>query len=334
MEIVVGTSGFTELGRYLSRLLPQARIRFADGAALGGLVREADILIPSMARVDESVLDQAPRLLLIQQWGAGLEGVDVAAATRRGIPVANVPTRGTGNAISVAEWCVMAALALARRLDEARANARAGSPWGAPAGLSLWGRVAGIVGLGGIGQALAPMLRALGMRVRAVKRSPQPELARTLGLEALGSMEQLDDLLSVSDFVFVALPVTQETRGLMDARRLAAMKPGSYLINAARGALVDEEALLRALDSGHLAGAALDVFAQEPAPAGHPLVCHPRVLATAHVAGVTDLSYADIARRVADNIRRVLAGELPEPCVNPEVRRRGAAAGGPAGEGR
>lgn len=334
MRILVGTTGFPEVGHYLSRLLPQAQIRFADGLALGSLLGEADVLIPAMARVDEAVLEQAPRLLLIQQWGAGLEGVDVAAATRRGIPVANVPTRGTGNAISVAEWCVMAALVLARRLDEARANARAASPWGAPAGLSLWGRVAGIVGFGGIGQALAPMLRALGMGVRAVKRSPQPELARARGLDWLGGMDRLEDLLATSDFLFLAVPATPETRGLIGARELAAMKPGSYLINAARGALVDEAALLQALDSGHLAGAALDVFVQEPPPADHPLLSHPRVLATAHVAGVTDVSYADIARRVADNIRRVQAGELPEPCVNPEAWRRRAPGARRAGEGR
>lgn len=322
MRVVVASPAFHAIGTYLPRFLPEADVAFADAASLLRLVEDADVLVPSMARVDEALLRRARRVRLIHQWGAGLEGVDLEAATRLGIPVANVPTAGTANAESVAEWCVMAALVLARRLDEARAVARAASPWGGPAGLALTGRTAGIVGFGGIGTVLAPRLRALGMRLRAVKRSPDPKLAERFGLEWLGSMDQLMQLLAESDFVFLALPVTPDTRGLIGRRELAAMRPGAFLINPARGSLIDEAALLAALDGGHLGGAAVDVYATEPPPPDHPLLRHPRVIATPHIAGVTDASYTDIARHVAANIRRVQAGRLPVPCANPEVRPR------------
>ena len=319
MLIVVASPAFGAIRAHLGRVLPEARIVFADARTLPEWVEQADVLIPSMARIDAELLNRASRLALIHQWGAGLEGVDLDAATRAGIPVANVPTGESANADSVAEWCVMAALVLARRLDEARANARAASPWGEPAGMSLLGRRAGIVGFGGIGQALAARLRPFGMRLCAVRRHPQPGQAAAFGLEWLGSFDRLDELLSSSDFVFLAVPVTPQTQNLMGRRELFLMRAGAFLINAARGALVDEAALLEALDSGHLGGAALDVLRQEPPAPDHPLLRHPKALVTAHVAGVTDASYTDIARRVAANVRRVQAGLLPEPCANPSV---------------
>lgn len=322
MLVLVASPGFAEIRPYLNRLLPEAEVQFADRQSLDGLAAQADILIPAMARVDEALLKGARRLRLIQQWGAGLEGVDLAAATRLGIPVANVPTAGTANADSVAEWCVMVAMVLARRLDEARANARAGSPWGQPHGMALLGRQAGIVGFGGIGRALAPRLKAMGMKVSAVTRRPEPGLEQAWGLGWLGGMQELDRLLKESDFVFLAVPAAEGTVGLINRERLRIMKPGAFLINAARGALVDEVALLQALDRGQLGGAAVDVLAQEPPAPGHPLSRHPRVVATPHIAGVTDASYADIARHVAANIRRVLSRQLPVPCANPEVRPR------------
>jgi len=322
--VVVASPAFYALGPHLTRCLPEAQVVSAEPARLRELVARARVLIPSMARIDASLLEAAPELLLVHQWGAGLEGVDLEAATRLGIPVANVPTAATANADSVAEWCVMAILALARRLDEARANARAAGPWGMPAGVSLRDKVVGIVGFGGIGRALAARLRPFGVRLRAVRRRPDSAEAHAWGLEWVGSLQRLDQLLEESDFVVLAVPATPETRGIMGAARLARMKPGSYLINPARGALVDEQALLRALEQGPLAGAALDVLSQEPPPPDHPLLNHPKVLLTAHVAGVTHDSYAGIARRVADNIRRVQAGLLPEPCANPSVKLRRA----------
>ena len=320
--MLVASRAFAVVRSYLLRELPEAEVVFAGPDALADEVARAEVLIPSMARIGPEVLARASRLALIHQWGAGLEGVDLEAATRAGIPVANVPTAGTANADSVAEWCVMAALALARRLDEARAHARAGSPWGEPAGQCLLGRRAGIVGFGGIGRALAARLRPFGMRVCAVRRRPQPEEAAAFGLEWQGPMERLDELLAQSDFVFLALPATAETRHLIGRAQLERMRAGAFLINAARGTLVDEAALLEALDAGRLAGAALDVLQREPPDPGHPLLHHSRVLVTAHVAGVTDASYTDIARHVARNVRRVQQGLLPEPCANPAVRPR------------
>lgn len=316
VRIVIAGTGFPLIRSHLAEAMPEATIVAADPAALRRDGEAGEVLIPTMSRVDGALMDRISGLRLVQQWGAGLEGVDVAAATARGIAVANVPTPGTGNAESVAEWCVLAALALSRRLAEAQEVVRAGTGWGVPLGRALLGRTAGLVGLGGIGIALAERLRPFGMRLVAVKRRPDPELARRLGLAWLGGMDELPRLLGESDVLFLCTPVTEETRELVGERALATIRPGALLVNPARGGLVDEAALLRSLDGGRLAGAALDVFRDEPLPAASPLRAHPRVLATAHVAGVTDASYRGIARRLAENARRAPAGGPYESCVN------------------
>ncbi len=316
VRIVVAGTGFPLLRSQLAETMPEATVVAVDPAVLRRAGAAGEVLIPTMARVDGALMDRVAGLRLVQQWGAGLEGVDVAAASARGIAVANVPTPGTGNAESVAEWCVMTALALSRRLAESERVVRAGTGWGVPMGRALLGRTAGIVGLGGIGIALAERLRPFGARLVAVKRRPDPALAARLGLAWLGGADRLGDLLAESDVLFLCTPVTEATRELIDARALAAVRPGAILVNPARGGLVDEAALLRALDDGRLAGAALDVFRDEPLPTSSPLLAHPNVLATPHVAGVTDVSYRGIARSLAANARRAPAGGPYDHCVN------------------
>src|SRR5262249_35986109 len=158
----------------------------------------ADVLIPAMSRIDDELMDRIEGLRLIQQWGAGLEGVDIEAASRRQIAVANVPSAGTGNAESVAEWCVMAAIAVSRRLPVAQELIRGGKGWGGPMGRALLGRTAGIIGLGGIGQALAQRLGPFGMRLIGIKRDPAADLARRLAMEWIGGPDRLEDLLRQS----------------------------------------------------------------------------------------------------------------------------------------
>ncbi|HUY51326.1 MAG TPA: NAD(P)-dependent oxidoreductase [Streptosporangiaceae bacterium] len=297
---------------FLREAAPQARIEVTDLSSAGQLA--AEVVVPLMTRIDGAVMDRVTGLRLIHQWGAGLEGVDVAAATERGIAVGNVPSTASGNADSVAEWCVMAALALSRRLPGLQQSIRETAVWGGPLGQAMLGRTAGIIGLGGIGQALAARLAPFGMRLMAVTR--RPDAARAVAVDWLRGMDGLPELLEHSDYVFVCLPLTEDTAGVVDAGALARMRPTAFLCNVGRGGLVDEPALLAALAGNQLAGAALDVFAREPVPAASPLLAEPRVLATPHIAGVTDVSYAATARYLAEVIRRLAARQPLGHCVN------------------
>lgn len=315
-RVVVAGTGFPAVRQHLLEVLPKVQLELIDPAVLRRDGVSADVLIPSMSRIDGELMDRIQGLRLIQQWGTGLEGVDVLAATRRGIAVARVPTAGTGNAESVAEWCVMVAIAVSRLLPEADRMIRAGKSWGEPRGLALLGRTAGIVGMGGIGQALAMRLRPFGMRLLGIKRKAEPGLAERLGMEWIGGPKRLPDLLRQSDYLFLCVPLSEETRSLIDAAALALLPPQACIVNAGRGGLVDQAALLKALAAGRLRGAGLDVFEQEPLPPSSALLERPEVVATPHIAGVTDVSYRGIARRVAANIHRLFAGEALHSCVN------------------
>jgi len=309
-------TGFTAVRQFLIEALPGARLDQVEGKTLRAKGHAADVMLPAMSRIDGALMDRIEGLRLIQQWGAGLEGVDIAAASERKIAVANVPTPGTGNAESVAEWCVMAAIAISRRLPLAQDNIRAGGTWGTPLGRALMGRTAGIIGLGGIGQALAARLRPFGMRLIGLQRRPEVALADRLGMEWIAGPDRLAELLRRSDYLFLCMPLSEHTRHLIDETALAMLPPQACIINAARGGLLSHQAMLRALDEGRLMGAGLDVFEQEPLDPASPLLGRPDVVATSHIAGVTDVSYRGIARGVATNIVRILAGEAPHNCVN------------------
>jgi phosphoglycerate dehydrogenase-like enzyme len=178
-----------------------------------------------------------------------------------------------------------------------------------PLGTSLFGRRALIVGLGRVGQALARRLKDLGMEVAAIKAHPDPALAEALGLIELAGPEALHRLLGASDFVAATLTANPSTVGMFDRAAFAAMRPGAFLVNVGRGSVVDEAALLAALDAGHLGGAGLDVFAAEPPAPDNPLLRHPLVVATPHIGGVTEQSFAAIGRKLAANIERLRRGE-------------------------
>lgn len=309
-------TGFAAVRQFLIDALPGARLDQVEVPVLREKGHAADVLLPAMSRIDGPLMDQIHGLRLIQQWGAGLEGVDVDAASERGIAVANVPTPGTGNAESVAEWCVMAAISVSRRLPLAQETIRTGGTWGTPLGRALMGRTAGIVGLGGIGQALASRLRPFGMRLIGLRRIPDPVLAERLGMEWIGGPERLPELLRQSDYLFLCAPLTGSTRNLIDAAALAMLPRQACIVNAARGGLINHQAMLRALEEGRLMGAGLDVFEQEPLDPGSPLLARRDVVATSHIAGVTDVSYSGIGRRVAANIVRIMDGKPPHNCVN------------------
>ncbi|MGH3883870.1 MAG: NAD(P)-dependent oxidoreductase [Pseudonocardiaceae bacterium] len=310
-------AGYTAIGDYLRQVLPEAGVELVAPHSLLENDRDATVLVPVMSRISGAVMDRIAGLRLIQQWGAGLEGVDIDAATARGIAVANVATTGTGNAESVAEWCVMAAIAASRRLPQLERVIRDGSRWGGPIGRAMWGKTAGVVGLGGVGQALVQRLMPFGMDVLAATRRPDPQTATRLGLAWLGGLAELPVLLARSDYLFLCLPLNEQTHGLIDAHALALLPDQACVINAGRGGLLDHEALLDALAGGRLVGAGLDVFDREPLDPRAPLLTRADIVATPHIAGVTDAAYHGVATRVADNIRRLLAGETLHDCVNP-----------------
>ena len=271
-----------------------------------------DVLIPTMCQVTKEMLENSDGLRLIQQCGAGLEGVDLTAARQRDIPVANVPTDRCGNADSVAELGIFLMIGLSRDL-RGMAKSLANRRMGEPRGKSLCGCTVGIVGLGGIGRALIKRLKPFNVDLIGIKRKNPRAAMKELGLKWVGAADDLKILLKKSDFVVLCLPVTAESKDLMNHETFACMRSDSFLINLSRGGLVDPDALRNALASGRIAGAGLDVFWEEPPDPNDPIFLY-NVLATPHIAGSTDVSMRGIVRVVAENIRRVEKNMKPLYC--------------------
>lgn len=310
MRVIIASGGFPHAGPLLRERLPNDQVDYCAETDVAREAGRADVLIPFMAEVRRDVLSGSS-LKLVQQWGIGLEGVDLKAAAESGVLVCNVPADAApGNAISTAELAVFLMMAVSRRFFETRHSLVHG-PWGGPQGQALFGRKALIVGLGKVGRFLAQRLSAFNMSVAAIKARPDSELAQTLGLERLGGPDDLPDMLAEADYVISTVTANPTTIKLFDQGAFIRMKPDAVFVNVSRGAVMDEAALLEALDSGHLAGAGLDVFNEEPIAAGHPLAGHPRVVAMPHVGGSTELADTEVARVIADNIERVRRGQAP-----------------------
>ena len=290
------------------------------------LVREAEAILTCFARVTARVVEAAPRLQVIGRYGVGVDNIAVDTATALGIPVTNVPSYCEDE---VAEHALALLLALARRVVAFDGGVRAGD-WSLARGQPIHrvaGSTLGIVGFGRIGRALARRAQALGLSVLASgPRGGEAEL-RADGVEPVA----LDELARRADFVSLHVPLSDATRHLVDRDFLAAMKPTAFLVNTARGPVVDREALLEALRDGWIAGAALDVFEPEPLPPGDPLLALGNLVATPHVAYYSEESLVDLGRLAAENVARVLAGRRPAALVNPGVlaaaRWRGLADG-------
>jgi len=279
---------------------------FPDAAAVAARAGQVDAtaILSRQGPVTAAAMDAAPRLRIIARHGVGVDDVDVAEAARRGILV----TRGPGsNTQAVAEHTLALILALAKDLLPLSASVAAGHWRGAAtkvrdiAGLRL-----GLVGCGGIGQAVARLANAFGMAVSAHSPSGRhlPGIQRAPTLAAL---------LATSDVLSLHLPLLPATRGLIGAPELAQLPPGAIVVNTSRGGLIDEAALLAALDAGHVAAAGLDVFAHEPPDPHDALRRHPRVIATPHVAGVTDGSLVNMGVMAAECIAAVLLGRPVPP---------------------
>ena len=263
-------------------------------------VADVVALVPSVGRITASVIAAAQNLKAIVQFGAGLDNVDREAAAARGIAVRNVPG---ANAQAVAELAFFLMLALARRLPLHRRSFAARTV-GDPPGTELSGKTLGIIGLGASGRKLARIARGIGMDVIAVRSHPAPDPDASW----VGGPGDLHALLGRADYVSLHVPMSAETRGLMNAAAFRAMKPTASLINVGRGELVDRAALLDALDTRTIAGAGLDVYWEEPPDPADPLFALDNVVATPHVGGVTEEALDRIATRVAELLTE-LVGE-------------------------
>ncbi|SAI67664.1 phosphoglycerate dehydrogenase [Bordetella ansorpii] len=282
--------------------------------AHGYLVTAAKDELPSSGFVTAELIAQCPELVCVATTGAGYDTVDVAACTAAGIAVVN---QAGGNADSVAEHTYALLLAVRRRIVESHQRLRHDSGFTREhlMGHQIRGNIIGLVGLGQIGSRAARIAQGFGMRVLAHDPYLPPESLRALGAEPVS----LDDLLAQSDIVSLHCPLSAETRGMMDAAAFARMKPGSVFITTARGGVHDEAALYDALQSGHLAGAGLDVWKQEPPGNDAPLLQLPNVVGTYHTAGVTHEARRNVARSAAEQLLAMLAGQRPPNLVNPQA---------------
>ena len=271
---------------------------------------KVDVLVPLGGTVDAALMD-ATQPALVQQFGVGVQGVDLDAARQRKIPVANISSAATGNAIAVAEAAIMHLLLLLRHFPRLQDSVAAGV-LGQPIGNTLAGRTVTVLGTGAIGETLITRLAAFGATPLGVARSPYAELPGSvrslLAPERYFQTSRLAAALAGSAALVVAVPLTEQTRGMIGAEALAALHPGGYLVNVGRGPVVDYDALLAALKSGHLAGAGLDVTWQEPVDPGDELLRH-NVIVTPHIGGVTVESYGQMAAAFAGNLARLQAGE-------------------------
>jgi len=278
------------------------------------------ILVRNMTPIDRELLAAAPRLEVVGRIGVGMDTLDVAAINERGVVIC-YPSEE--NAVSVAEHVFALLLALARKIVVADRAVREGRwPREECTGVELYGKTMGVLGLGRIGFRVATRARAFGMRVLGYDpylRQHSPAVT-----EASAILLELDDVLRNSDFISIHLPLTAETRGLINRRRLRMLKPTALLINTARGAIVDEAALVAALRDGRLAGAALDVREQEPPPSS-PLHEMANVVLTPHIASWTREAQERVVRTVAEDVDRVLRGEAARCYYNFPRPRRPAA---------
>lgn len=313
---VLLTQPIHQVGREL--LAAEADVVTWAGAEVEPLARaleNARAVIVRSARLSEEIIRGAADLRIIVKHGAGYETIDVAAATACGVVVSSTPA---ANSQSVAEHALALLLTVARRIVDYTRDLTRGKmqPRQAYQGTELSGKVIGIIGLGESGYRLARMaIGGLGMRAIGYDpyREPWPEgIQRT---------QDLESLLGAADFVSVHVPLTKETRDLIGPVALAQMKPTCVLVNTSRGGIVDETALAEAIREGRLAGAGLDVVADEPIRPDHPLAGLPNVVLTPHVAGVTEESMVRMARDSADEVLRVLRGEPPRYPLNPEALR-------------
>jgi D-3-phosphoglycerate dehydrogenase len=274
------------------------------------LIADADVLIAGNDQVDAKVIEAGKNLKIISRYGAGFDNIDLAAATRKGIPVTNTP--GT-NEQAVADLVFGLMLSVARQIPQVSSIVRTGG-WDRFLGTEVWGKTLGIIGFGKIGKGVARRARGFNMKILVNDVYVNENLAKDFEV-AFVSREQL---IKEADFITLHAPSTPETKNMIDTEQLQLMKKSAILINTARGSLVHEEALIEALKNKVIAGAALDVLEQEP-PKNPELLVLDNLLITAHIGGYTHEATNAMSLLAAENVRKFLTGHRPELTQNPEV---------------
>ena len=316
VEVPFFSDSLSLLPLEVATLLPEPGS--ADPTANAGVAQA--ILAAASVRYDDALFKRLPNLRIVQRTGIGVDNVDTAAATANGIIVCNTPD---GPTESTAEHTVALLLNLAKRVKQGNDNLAAGKfgpRSGTLIGMEVKGRTLGLIGLGRIGRRVAHICRH-GFEMRVIGYDPyvSADAAAGMGIEMMG----LDDVVRQADFLSLHVPANAETTRLVDRARLAQMKQGAFLLNLARGPLVDPAALLDAIDSGHLAGAGLDVFDPEPPEVDSALRNHPLIVATPHAAALTVEGRIRIERMAVERLLAFFRGERPADVVNPEVYEAG-----------
>jgi D-3-phosphoglycerate dehydrogenase len=290
--------------------LVEKRVRLSPSELRAALDGCAGLVVRSETKVTSELMDHATALRVVGRAGVGVDNIDVPAATERGIVVMNAPD---GNTITTAEHTIALLIALARRVPQANSSLKSGH-WDRKAfiGVELQGKTLGLVGMGRIGRTVAARARAFGMKIVAFDPFIAPEQARDAEIE----LTPLDELFATADFITIHTPLTAETRGIIGSEAFARMKKGVRIINCARGGLVDEGALHDAIKSGIVAGAALDVFVQEPPAVDHPLLLLDEVIATPHLGASTTEAQEGVAFTVAEQMRDYLLSGALRGAVN------------------
>ena len=319
--VSVADSVFPNLGptrTLLSRI--GAELSLADAPtpeAIVKVARQADAVLVTYAKITAEMIRQLARCRIIARFGIGVDNVDIAAATHAGIVVTRVPDYCVDE---VSDHTMALLLALVRKIPFANSLVHAGR-WGMPAVVPIHrmrGTVLGLVGFGRIPQLVAPKAKSFGIKVVAYDPYVSESVTSAAGVERVG----FATLLKVSDYVSIHTPLTPETHHLFDANVFAQMKPTAFLINTARGPIVDETALAQALDAGKVAGAALDVLSSEP-PKASPLFGRDNVVLTPHISFYSEESLIELQTRAAEDVVRVLTGQMPHDAINPEVLQSG-----------
>jgi D-3-phosphoglycerate dehydrogenase len=293
-----------------------AELRLAAGSAPDAILqvaRDADAALVTYARITADMIRQMTRCRIISRFGIGVDNVDIAAATRAGIVVTRVPDYCIDE---VSDHTLALLLALVRKVPFANSRAQAGC-WEMAAVAPihrLRGGVLGLVGFGRIPRLVAPKAQAFGLKVLTYDPFVSQEIVAAAGVERVGFAE----LVKVSDYISIHTPLMSETHHLFNAEVFARMKPTAYLVNTARGPIVDEVALARALDARQVAGAALDVLSQEP-PSASPLFGRDNVILTPHISFYSEESLVELQIKAAEEVVRVLTGQMPRNPVNPEA---------------
>ncbi len=282
-----------------------------DPGILAGLIGDFDgLAVRSGTRVTPEVLKAGKKLKVIGRAGIGVDNIDQVEATRRGVVVMNAPG---GNTVTTGEHAISMMMALARNIPQATASLRSGK-WEKKilGGVEISGKTLGIVGLGNIGRVVAERARGLKMKVIAADPFVSEAAAEKMGVKLVG----MDELCAMSDFITLHVPKLRETENLIRAETIAGMKPGVRIINCSRGEVVNVHDLHKALESGHVAGAALDVFPQEPPPADLPLLHHPHMIFTPHLGASTGEAQVNVARMIADQMSNYLLNGVIINAVN------------------